>query len=320
MSCASKVSRRGRTRSVDPWIGWSSAPAPIVPMGFADPQGARAAMRAASRFLLRVYVSGTEELGFDTLTAIVLLALVDASCGHIDQDRGLALQYAAFDVAPPDGLKRLTTTRALAARLSLPYETTRRRVQYLVKCGLCVRSPKGLYAPVMLRPEHRAGAEANFRAVRNLLRELHLSLPYGPWPALSQFMGSEPTPSGLVARRSSAFGIDLSVRLTRATGDYDTTVAFLALIEATGLPGQEERPRFVQTLPLARSIRQPTASVRRRLSRLDSLGLITRGAGGYSAAPAEPAKDLVAALSHDALIFLVRLFSDLERLWPTTPS
>lgn len=317
MAGATKDTRRARL--LEPWIGWTPyvarpAAAPGQPY---DPRWAWAAMRAASRFILRAYLAGTDGSGGDTLTAFVLVAMVDANIGHIDADPALSRRFAAFDDVPPDGFKRPITTRALAARLGLPYETTRRRVQDLVQAGLCTRTATGVYAPTLPRPEYRAGSEANYKAVRNLLRDVHSSMPDFGWPDLETFAGPEPLPWRLVTRRSSAFGLELGVRVTKMTGDYDTTITYLALIEATGLPCDAEPLRCVQTLPLARSIRQPTASVRRRLAKLESLGLITRGPGGYAATPAPAARDRVAQLSHETLMLLGDLFGDIDRLWPS---
>ncbi|WP_312163972.1 hypothetical protein [Phenylobacterium sp.] len=311
---------RSRRPLLEPWMGWTPSPEQQpseAPGAVHSPRTASIAMRAASRFILRAYLAGTDGSGGDALTAFVLVALVDANIGHVDADPILSRRYAAFDQVPPDGFKRPTSTRALAARLGLPYETTRRRVERLVGAGLCVRTPAGIHAPHLARAEYRNGSEANFKAVRTLLRDLHAGAPDMDWPALDRFAGPDPLPWRLVSRRASAFGIDFGSRVTELTGGYDETITYLALVEATGAADDAEPRRYVQTLPLARSIQQPTASVRRRLARLEARGLVTRGPAGHTASPAPAAEDRVARLNQESLLLLRDLFGQILRLWPT---
>lgn len=314
-------------QTLEPWIGLRRPsavdPGPTAPSARVSTQGLSAALRASSRYLLRAILAGADATGGDITTAIVVVAVMDADIGHLDSDPDLARRYATYEQAPPNGFRRPTSARAIAARLGLPYETVRRRLEPVIASGRCIRTSRGIYSPTLSRADHLAGAQANHIAIRRLLIDLQQRVPDEAWsPSVFTQTGADPCepPLRLLNRRSAQFAVDLLSDISAAVGGYDAALVYMALLESTGRCEVVEPPPVIRISPLARSIRQPMESVRRRLAALSAQGLITREHDGYSARHDAAAEAVVGRLAVANLRHLRDFFGGLSRLGVTFAS
>jgi len=107
------------------------------------------------------------------LGGIIVLSILAANAAHLEQG-GAGADYAAAGAAPPDELRRPVSVLSIAHALGLPFETTRRHVNRLIKEGKCVRMPKGVIVPqafVMTRAAEHLSRE-NAKNLRRLIRDL----------------------------------------------------------------------------------------------------------------------------------------------------
>ncbi len=134
----------------------------------------RAASRLTVEFFLRTanLISGLS--GGDLMEALVLRAIIAGNINHIDRDPKSPGRFAAVDDMPPDALRRPISVLAIANSLSLPYETTRRYANKLLKKGHCVRAKGGLVAPAASHdePADHAAILANMANLRRLVTAL----------------------------------------------------------------------------------------------------------------------------------------------------
>jgi hypothetical protein len=106
------------------------------------------------------------------VTAAVSLAITQANVAHLIGKEGEA--YADLDNVPPDSVRRPVSVLALSASLGLPYETTRRHVEILIRAGQCVRVKGGVITPadVVNQPLNREMLKTNLTNLRRLFRGL----------------------------------------------------------------------------------------------------------------------------------------------------
>lgn len=110
----------------------------------------------ASGFFLRLIESGMGPHKKSLERAIVFVAIMAGNTERISYDPEIAWAYPALDTLPPDSLRRAVTVLEASQVLGMPYETTRRYVNALLRDGHCVRAKdKGVFIPaqVNLRPE-----------------------------------------------------------------------------------------------------------------------------------------------------------------------
>lgn len=150
---------------------------PATPPFAVDPSGedtARLVARLSSEYVLRVLKLLTDFHGADMLTAILAQAIIAANTAHLDQRNGEGPRYAGLAQAPPDALRRPISVLALSQSMGLPFETTRRHVNKLVKAGRCVRVRGGVIVPaeVLEDPKTSEATLANVVNVRRFVRAL----------------------------------------------------------------------------------------------------------------------------------------------------
>lgn len=304
--------------SVEPWIGLPppSSAASIPPaLLTASASGLWAAHRASCRYFLRALLAGADGSGGDILNAAIMTAIMDANIGHLDADPVFAWRYARYEQVPPDGFRRPITIRAVAARLGLPYETARRRIDRLMAVGRCAHAEGGVYAPTIYEPRHETSAVANRLAVRTLLRDLRINVPEIDWPIVAALDGGDATPPlRLINRRCAAFAVEVLPRLSTLCGGYDEALVYLGFVEATGRSGDGEPWPSLRMSPLARSLGLPVASVRRRTQALAIAGLVTSTPAGYCAQPSSSMQADVSGVATAILSRLHLLFVQLARL------
>lgn len=143
------------------------------PMDREAHDGARTAMRLGSEYLLRSLKLLGDLLEGEMLTAVVALGLGQANVAHLDapdsQDG-----YRDSASIPPDELRRPISVLALATSLGLPYETTRRHVEKLVRMEICERVKGGVIIPARAidNDAHRQTIAAHLGYLRRLVRSL----------------------------------------------------------------------------------------------------------------------------------------------------
>ena len=113
-----------------------------------DEQLMRAAIRLASNYLLRNVEVMSEAADGDLMAALIFSAIVQANVRPIANDPKLGVAYGQMDAIPPDELRSPISVNALAESLKIPYETTRRHVNKLIKNGFCVKvGARGVIVP-----------------------------------------------------------------------------------------------------------------------------------------------------------------------------
>jgi hypothetical protein len=93
---------------------------------------ARTVSRICGAYMLRGLLSIAGLTGGDLTLAIIYAAITQANLQPLSDDPALSSQYGALGAAPPDEIRRPISVHALAASLSMPYETTRRAVERLI--------------------------------------------------------------------------------------------------------------------------------------------------------------------------------------------
>src|SRR5262249_44637131 len=135
------------------------------------PANLRAVLRGGCAFVLRAVTNLTTVAGGDLRSALVFHALWTANMRPITQSAANET-YSRIDTLPPDDMLRPIAVHALSESLLIPYETTRRHVEQLMKAGLCIRDKRGVridMASIAAKPEITAILRAAFP---NLLRFL----------------------------------------------------------------------------------------------------------------------------------------------------
>jgi hypothetical protein len=304
--------------SLEPWLGLSLAEAPLAPLKQApraSPDALRATLYASCRYLLRAILAGVDGAGGDVVDAVILTTIMDANIGYLDDNPALTWRHATYAAGPPEGYRRPITVSALAERLGLAYETTRRRVDGLIAQGRCVRTEHGIHARLLDEPRHHAGSQANYAAVRTLLRDLQTRAPEIGWPmAEAAEAKTEDPPLRLVNRRCAVFAIDTLRRFADLSGGYGEALVYMGVVEATGRGATDDVWPSLRTSSLARSLNQPIPSIRRRVQTLMARGLVTAQGSGFDARPAAAMEPEVSRLAVANLKRLYELFRQLEAL------
>jgi hypothetical protein len=113
-----------------------------------DEQLVRAAIRLASNYLLRNVEVVSEAADGDLMAGLICSAIIQANVRPLNNDPKLGKTYGHMDAIPPDELRSPVSVNALAESLGIPYETTRRHVNKLIKLGYCVKvGTRGVIVP-----------------------------------------------------------------------------------------------------------------------------------------------------------------------------
>jgi hypothetical protein len=260
----------------------------------------RAVSRVSIEFLLRCIDSIAVTAQGDLLKGLIFTAIWTANVRHlINSSSNLA--YGSFNDIPPDALRRPVSVLCISNSLQLPYETTRRYAETLVREGTCVRvAGRGLIVPaaVHLRPinvEEIAKSLSYLRRYTSELRRVGVDVdPFRPpipirAPAPDQF------PANI--RALLRVGVEFllrSIELFAETSgnDFVSGVIFTAIWTAnvmhitnsqtnTAYGGIDDIPpdelrRPVSVLALANSLNLPYETVRRYANKLVRDGLCLR--------------------------------------------
>jgi hypothetical protein len=144
----------------------------------ADAALARIAARLSSDFFFRTAALVSELADGDLMEGLILRSIIAGNTNHLDSDPRQPRQYTSLDDPIPDELRRPISVLAVASGLGLPYETTRRYVNRLLKAGLCVRKKGGVVAvggTVAEGPAFRRSLLANMANIRRFHAALKLA-------------------------------------------------------------------------------------------------------------------------------------------------
>jgi hypothetical protein len=142
--------------------------------GAVENDKARIATRLSSDYFIRSLRLLSEWAGGDVMTSLISLAIIQGNIGHLDRSGGPGGDFADPSTPPPDELRRPVSVLSISEALGLPYETTRRHVQKMLKAGQCVRVKRGVVLSVsaLSGPAHAAFLRSNLSNVRRLYRAL----------------------------------------------------------------------------------------------------------------------------------------------------
>jgi hypothetical protein len=146
----------------------------VHPVAAADAAVARVTARLTIQFFLRCAKIMSDMAGGDLIGALVLQTIMAANAGTVDEDPATAGQYASIENIPPDSVRRPVSILAVAGSLGMPYETTRRHVNRLLKEGRCVKVKGGVIFPASRvgSPASNAAVMSNMANVRRFYRTL----------------------------------------------------------------------------------------------------------------------------------------------------
>jgi len=113
-----------------------------------DEQLIRASIRLTSQFMMRNVEVMSDAAEGDLMAGLIFSAIVQANVSPISNDPKLGKTYGQMDSIPPDELRSPVSVNALAESLGIPYETTRRHVNKLIKNGFCIKvGARGVIVP-----------------------------------------------------------------------------------------------------------------------------------------------------------------------------
>jgi len=277
-----------------------------------------AALRASSGLVLDQVRLGRGPLDF--LDALILMAISQANVEPILRDPELNRQFATYDRAPPDELRRPISINAVAQSLGAPFETVRRRVTRLSKVGVYRLTPSGVVVPtwVVQLGGHRASAEAGYRRAQALYFELEQLGALPPIPAAEPWRGAVPLRA--VARSGAEYLLRLIATASAELGDLSDAVIWLEVLRSTHehLPAyagiDHERRQPVRITVLARRIGTPQETVRRRVTDLAARGVLVVTERGVILGAETADRPDVARIVEDNHRDLGRMFTSLGQL------
>jgi hypothetical protein len=135
----------------------------------------RAAIRLSADHLLRNVGLMSENFDGDLMLGLIFTAIVQANVRQISDDPVLSAKYGPLGAIPPDDLRQPISVNALSESLAIPYETTRRYVNRLVKLGWCVKvGGRGVVVPgaVIGTPQALAAGAKQYGYLMHFLRQL----------------------------------------------------------------------------------------------------------------------------------------------------
>lgn len=258
----------------------------------------RQTYRLGSNYVLHAARLVAQAINRDMITALVFLAISRANVRAFTKTPEALTAFGGSQDIPPDDVRAPVTIYRIALELGLPYETTRRHVSDLKAAELCVGVDGGLIVPSSAyeRPGFLAAVEQNFALTANLVLDL---ARFGVTSNLRSAL-----PAGDVSRQTVRLSIEffldalclmarvmdlgfVDVLLLRAASlaNVDRLVHSPELGAQFGgldaIPSDDHRTP-VTAYAIAAFMLMPYETVRRRMNRLVSQGVMERWAhGGY---------------------------------------
>jgi hypothetical protein len=277
-----------------------------------------AVLRASSGLILDQVRLGRGPLDF--LDALILMAVTQANVEPILRDPVLNREFATYDRAPPDDLRRPISINAVAQSLGAPFETVRRRVTRLAKVGAYRVTPAGVTVPswVVQLGAHRASMEASYRRTQGLYFRMAQLGALGPMPAAEPWQG--PPPLRAVGRLAAEYLLRLIEIASAELGDLNNAVIWLEVLRSTHehLPAEfgidRERHQPVRVAVLAKRIGMPVETVRRRVVDLAARSVLDVADRGVTLGPETASGPDLARIIGDNHRDLGRMFTSLGQL------
>ncbi len=262
------------------------------------PDMRRQTFRLGSNYVLHAARLVAQAIDRDVVKALIFLAISRANVRAFTRTVPAMISFSGLSEVPPDEVRVPVTVYRVAHDLGLPYETTRRHIAKLRSDGLCALVEGGLVVPrsVLQGPAFLQAIEGNFALATNLLAELE---KFGVTSNVRS-VSSAIDVSRQTMRLSVEFFLDavclmarvmelniVDVLLLRAASlaNVDRLVHDLVLGAQFGglndIPSDDYRAP-VSAFAVAAFMIMPYETVRRRLARLVTLGVIERWVhGGY---------------------------------------
>lgn len=245
--------------------------------------------------------------GLKPLEALLMMAINQANIAPLTRDPAARKRYGLLQSPAPDGERRPVSVRAVAASMRLPYETARRNIRNLEARGVCVSSAEGVLVPAafMLTPDYLEAARLGHERIHALYRMLAARGLLEPLPA-AHYQEDEPPVRGAV-RLISDYLLRAAEALVARIGDLPAALIVLALAAAAASGGSG--PVLVSVL--ARRLRLPPETVRRKAAALVEAGHCAAGPRGVSLADPELASPMWRGLLRENAVAVQRLYAGL---------
>lgn len=263
-----------------------------------SPDMRRQIYRLGSNYVLRAARLVAQAIDRDMITALIFLAISRANVSAFTATPEALTAYGGLDDVPPDEVRVPATINHLARELGLPYETTRRHVVKLKVAGLCTAVDGGLVVQrsTLQEPRFLGAVEANFALTSDLVGELkrfgvtsnvRSALPAGDVSRQAMRLSTEYFLDAvcLMARVMELDFVDVLLlraaslaNVRRLVQDPSLGVQFGGLLD---IPSDDYRTA-VSAYALSAFMLMPYETVRRRMNRMVTRGLVERWAhGGY---------------------------------------
>lgn len=200
---------------------------PILP--FPETVVVRVAGRHGMTFFLNVLRIVCD--GRDLLDSLILMTIGQANLSHLDRDPRHQALFADYAHPLDPALLRPISTNAVAATLSQPFETVRRRTVKLRSAASCVMTDRGLIIP----PEHLVSARAHAVtfAINQQVRILYANLrELGVLRATVSLDRSPPRPRA-VARLAIDYVLRQLEAMSAQISDPTVGILLIHVIRAT---------------------------------------------------------------------------------------
>lgn len=269
---------------------------------------ARAAALAApsGAFLLHQVAGGMA--GMDGRDSLLVMAINQANIAPLTRDPNARLRYGGLDSPAPDQVRRPVSLSAIAASLSLPYETVRRRAGRLRQAGVLEITDHGAIVPesFLASPAYLNSVVAAHARLYRFFCELRAA---GLMEALppSRYPPEPSVPIRASLRPLAEYLLRTSENLTALTGEMIAGLAFFGLIGA----GSSLPPPASSVAEIARGLAMPHETIRRHLAALAEAGWATRVGRGFTVSQAVIERPAMQALLRDNAVNLHRLFTTL---------
>lgn len=284
--------------------------------------------RITASFLLDVAELGRGEARL--LDSLLVAAVVEANTDRFMRDPALYAAYARVDDPAPDELRRPVSISALAASLSLPFETVRRHVKQLEAEGAFVTTAQGVYVPaaVLMSPRVVSVLKARHTRLLQFYDELCAanlveSLSRRPRPA-----DDPEAPIRAVARVLADFFFRTLEVLRRVTPDPLSAMLLLEVSRSSAehLPDVQAEAALrtgwiqrqacipVRVAHLSRRLGVPYETTRRHLGWLIDNGLCESVDGGVLGTEALKARPELVSVAAENLANVRRMFRQLAAL------
>jgi predicted ArsR family transcriptional regulator len=264
------------------------------------------------------------------LDALLVAAVIEANVNRFNREPALQAAHACLDSPPPDQMRRPVSINALASSLQLSFETVRRQVNGLIRQGVMVATPSGVYVPMsmLVSPPIVAAALGRYERVFRFHDDLRAAgvveaLPTAPAPA------QDPqAPVRAVNRILSDYFFRTLETLRRQIGDPLTSLVMLdvlrgssghilptavaAAMQAGWIADKERSP--VRVAELSRRLGIPYETARRRIGWLVERAYCRQVSGGILPCAAFLKSPTLLSTSVDNLANIRRMYRQVASL------